>query len=43
MLANKEKSFDRILFAVHTIVYGMQWEIGKSIDMLRLLSFADKN
>ncbi|KGJ89963.1 type 1 glutamine amidotransferase domain-containing protein [Thalassotalea sp. ND16A] len=41
MLANEEQSFDRILFAVHTIVYAMQWELGKSIDMLRLLSFAD--
>jgi putative intracellular protease/amidase len=41
MLANEDQSFDRILFAVHTIVYAMQWELGKSIDMLRLLSFAD--
>ncbi len=43
MLANQEQAFDRILFAVHTIVYGMQGEIGKSIDMLRLLSFADND
>jgi len=38
---NKDQSFDRILLAVHSIVYAMQWEVGKSIDMLRLLSFAD--
>jgi putative intracellular protease/amidase len=43
MLSNEDQSFDRILLAVHTIVYGMQWEIGKSIDMLRLLSFADND
>ncbi len=43
MLSNQEQSFDRILLAVHTIVYAMQWEIGKSIDMLRLLSFADND
>jgi len=41
ILSNKEQSFDKILFAIHAIVYAMQWEIGKSIDMLRLLSFAD--
>jgi putative intracellular protease/amidase len=43
MLANEEQSFDRILLVVHTMVYGMQWELGKSIDMLRLLSFADND
>ena len=43
LLANDEQSFDRILLAVHTMVYGMQWEIGKSIDMLRLLSFANND
>ncbi|MEW6999730.1 type 1 glutamine amidotransferase domain-containing protein [Colwelliaceae bacterium BS250] len=43
MLSNEEQSFDRILFAVHTVVYAMQWELGKSIDMLRLLSFADND
>ena len=41
MLSNQEQSFDRILLVVHTMVYAMQWELGKSIDMLRLLSFAD--
>jgi putative intracellular protease/amidase len=40
MLANEAQSIDRILFAVHTIVYAMQWELGKSIDMIRLLSFS---
>jgi hypothetical protein len=43
MLENEAQSFDRILFAVHTIVYAMQWELGKSIDMIRLLSFADND
>ena len=43
MLANEKQSIDRILFAMHTIVYAMQWELGKSIDMLRLLSFADND
>jgi putative intracellular protease/amidase len=43
MLSNDEQSFDRILFAVHTIVYAMQWELAKSIDMIRLLSFADND
>ncbi len=41
MLSDENQSFDRLLLAVHTIVYGMQWQLGKSIDMLRLLSFAD--
>jgi putative intracellular protease/amidase len=40
MLSNQDQSFDRMLLAVHTIVYAMQWQLGKSIDMLRLLSFA---
>ncbi|KGJ94030.1 type 1 glutamine amidotransferase domain-containing protein [Colwellia psychrerythraea] len=43
MLANDTNSFDRVLLVVHTAVYGMQWQLGKSIDMLRLLSFADNN
>jgi len=43
LLSNQEQSFDRILLAVHSIVYAMQWEVGKSIDMLRLLSFADND
>ncbi|MFT4941274.1 MAG: putative intracellular protease/amidase [Paraglaciecola sp.] len=42
MLSNQEQSFDRILLTVHSIVYAMQWDLGKSIDVLRLLSFADK-
>jgi len=43
MLTSDEQSFDRILLVVHTMVYAMQWEIGKSIDVLRLLSFADND
>jgi len=43
MLTNDEQSFDRILLVVHTMVYAMQWEVGKSIDVLRLLSFADND
>jgi putative intracellular protease/amidase len=43
MLANEEQSFDIILFAMHAVVSGMQWELGKTIDMFRLLSFANNN
>ena len=43
ILTNDAESFDRLLLAVHTVVYGMQWQLGKSIDMLRLLSFADND
>lgn len=43
MSSNDEQSFDRILLVIHTMVYGMQWELGKSIDMLRLLSFANND
>jgi putative intracellular protease/amidase len=41
MLSDQNQSFDRILIAVHFSAYAMQGELGKSIDMLRLLSFAD--
>jgi len=43
MLADESQSFDRISLVIHSVVYGMQWELGKSIDMLRLLSFADND
>jgi putative intracellular protease/amidase len=43
MLANEEQSFDILLFAIHAAVSGMQWELGKTIDMIRLLSFADND
>lgn len=43
ILSNQEQSFDKVLLAMHTIVYAMRWEVGKSIDMLRLLSFADND
>jgi len=43
ILANDSQSFDRMLLVMHTIVYGMKWQLGKSIDMLRLLSFADND
>lgn len=43
MSSNREQSFDRIFLAVHFVVYALQWEIGKSIDILRLLSFADND
>jgi putative intracellular protease/amidase len=43
MLANEEQSFDIILFAMHAVVSGMQWELGKTIDMFRLLSFANND
>jgi len=42
--ANKQdQSFDRVFLAVHFVTYAMQWEFGKSIDILRLLSFADND
>ena len=37
----QDQSFDRLFLAVHFVTYAMQWELGKSIDVLRLLSFAD--
>ena len=43
LLSNNEQSFDRVSLVIHSVVYGMQWELGKSIDMLRLLSFADND
>jgi putative intracellular protease/amidase len=43
MLSKQDQSFDRMLLAVHSIVYAMQWDLGKSIDVLRLLSFADND
>jgi len=43
LLSNEEQSFERILLVIHSMVYAMQWEIGKSIDMIRLLSFAAKD
>lgn len=42
-VSNQEQSFDRIFLAVHFITYAMQWEFGKSLDVLRLLSFADND
>ena len=35
-----EYALDRTIIAIHMFVYALRWEIGKSIDMIRLLSFA---
>lgn len=39
-LVHKQKPIDRMLLAVHGIIAAMQWEIGKSYDLLGLTSYA---
>lgn len=37
--ATEESEIDRTLIAMHGIVAGMQWKIGKSIGLIRLVSY----
>jgi putative intracellular protease/amidase len=40
MMYQQNDSIDRILLAMHSIVAGMQWDIGKVVDLLGLVSHA---
>ncbi len=40
MLVNQQSKIDRNLLAMHSIVAIMQYDIGKTADILRLLSQA---
>ncbi|MCR9249269.1 MAG: type 1 glutamine amidotransferase domain-containing protein [bacterium] len=39
-LAITSQEFNRTLIAMHSIVEAMQWELGRSIDMIRLVSYS---
>ncbi len=43
MLSNPEQQVDRILLAMHSIVSVMQFDLGKSYDLLGLLALADND
>lgn len=43
MLANPEQPIDRVLLAMHSIVSVMQFDFGKSYDLVSLLAFADND
>jgi len=43
MQANQKDSVDRILLAMHSVVSVMQFELGKSYDLLGLLASADND
>jgi putative intracellular protease/amidase len=40
MMYQQNDSIDRILLAMHSIVAGMQWDLGKVVDLLGLVSHA---
>lgn len=41
MLSENEVPVERTLIAMHGIVEGMQWEVRRSFDLIRLLSYAN--
>ncbi|MFY0627707.1 MAG: type 1 glutamine amidotransferase domain-containing protein [Reichenbachiella sp.] len=41
-ISNGNKPIDKNLLAMHSIVAAMQWKIGKTINIIRLLSFANQ-
>ncbi len=43
MLSNPEQPIDRVLLAMHSIVSVMQFDLGKSYDLLGLLALADND
>ncbi len=42
-MSDPNQSFDRVLLAMHCIVSAMQWNIGDTLDLLRLLAYADND
>ncbi|MDN5202535.1 type 1 glutamine amidotransferase domain-containing protein [Fulvivirgaceae bacterium BMA10] len=39
LYVREQKDLDRVLLAMHSIVAAMQWKIGKSIDLIRLMAY----